>query len=302
MNKKKISLIATSLLIVGGVMTTIGLMCGGFNSVIASKDGLKIYDKDSIVNETKELESFKDISIDMDFGNIEIVKSDKYAIEIQYNSVSDDVDYSVENGKLIVKNNKGSIGFNIGFNFGFTLGGNRAKIYVPQDAKLENVVINSKAGDIKVDGIDMVTSKIDCDFGRVEVRNINANQMEIESKSGDVNLNNIKAEKLTMSVDFGDIDANGLVTNGIVVNAKSGEVDLDGELKGNNVIDCDFGDINVNTSLAQTDYSYNLDMDFGSSKINGKKSDGGIEITNNGVENRFDINCKSGDLEIRTSK
>ncbi|MEG0614016.1 MAG: DUF4097 family beta strand repeat-containing protein [Clostridium sp.] len=338
--RKNIVTIAASLIVVGGIMTTVGFLTGGNRDVMLGKDGFKVYDDGDYIKENKDLEKFTAIDIDMDFGDIEIIKSDKYAIELEFDKEVMKLNYSVNNEKLTISSENKEGNKFINLNFGSINNKSKVKIYVPEDIVLSSLDIESNSGSIAINNIDINASNINCDFGDISLDGINGNKLNINSKSGTVKIKNMKLDELTLFVDFGDIDteniyatnlklnsksgevntklltsntieinsdfgdidASGLVSNGLLINAKSGTVNLAGALKGSNVINCDFGDIDIETNLAKNQYSYSVDMDFGSSKIDGIKADGDTEVTNDSAENNFDINCKSGDLKIQFSK
>lgn len=330
---KKIVLLSICLIVVGVTMAIIGLLSGGRGSIIWGKDGLEIYDRENIIKEYKELEKFNDVNIDVDFGDIEVIKSDKYAIEVEYNKEVEDLTYKVENEKLTVSSNRwGKMSFSMGFIDNNTL----VKVYIPENVVLNNLDIQNKSGNLIVDNVEVKNSNINCDFGNATINNITGDKINLTGKSGKVNSKNLKLEELVLYVDFGDVilenintttfesnlksgeldikkltannakinsdfgDVKGiqLVTNGLLVRAKSGEINIDGELKGNNSLDCDFGDITIKTSLPKNEYSYKVDMDFGTNKIDGKEVEGDVEEINTAALNNFNINCKSGDLKI----
>ncbi|GAA0086556.1 hypothetical protein UT300007_29960 [Clostridium sp. CTA-7] len=330
---KKLILLSICLIVLGITMAIIGLLSGGHGSIVWGKDGLEIYDKANIIKENNELEKFNDVNIDVDFGDIEVIKSDKYAIEVEYNKEVEELTYKVENEKLTVSNNRWGKRF---FSMGFIDNNTLVKVYIPENVALNNLDIQNKSGNLIVDNIEVKNSNINCDFGNATINNITGDKINLTGKSGKVYTKNLKLEELVLYVDFGDVisenintttfesnlksgtldiktltannakinsdfgDVKGiqLVTNGLLVRAKSGEINIDGELKGDNTLDCDFGDITIKTSLPKNEYSYKVDMDFGTNKIDNKEVEGDVEEINTGASNNFNINCKSGDLKI----
>ncbi|MDZ7548918.1 DUF4097 family beta strand repeat-containing protein, partial [Clostridium perfringens] len=122
-------------------MAIIGVVRGGHGSLVWGKDGLEIYDRANIIKENKELEKFNDVNIDVDFGDIEVIKSDKYAIEVEYNEEVEELTYKVENEKLTVSNKRwGKMSFSMGFIDNNTL----VKVYIPENVALNNLDIQNK--------------------------------------------------------------------------------------------------------------------------------------------------------------
>lgn len=333
----KISLV---LIVFGGIISTIAYFCGGNNGIYVGRNGIKIYESKNLIEEKKDLEKFTDVNIDISFGDIEIIKSNKYSIEVSFSEEIENIKYYVQNGTLSVIDENKTLGMNIGFNFGGIKTKSKIKVYVPENEDLNSLYVKSSSGKITIEDINSSVTSINCDFGDISINNLKGDKAEINSNSGTIKVNNvtfndinayvdfgdvrgenIKAKNIVASLnsgefkvnglitnnmdisnDFGDITINGVKSDGTVINMNSGTVRLSGELKGENIINSDFGDINIETSLNKDSYSYKVDVDFGSSKIDGKKQKGNLEMINETSLNKFIINSQSGDLNIDFAK
>ncbi|MEG0308462.1 MAG: DUF4097 family beta strand repeat-containing protein, partial [Clostridium sp.] len=222
--RKNIVTIAASLIVVGGIMTTVGFLTGGNRDVMLGKDGFKVYDDGDYIKENKDLEKFTAIDIDMDFGDIEIIKSDKYAIELEFDKEVMKLNYSVNNEKLTISSENKEGNKFINLNFGSINNKSKVKIYVPEDIVLSSLDIESNSGSIAINNIDINASNINCDFGDISLDGINGNKLNINSKSGTVKIKNMKLDELTLFVDFGDIDTENIYATNLKLNSKSGEV------------------------------------------------------------------------------
>ncbi|MGL5380041.1 DUF4097 family beta strand repeat-containing protein [Clostridium sp.] len=338
--KNKWLKISLALIASGGIISTIAYFSGGNNSLYVGRDGIKIYENKNVIEEKKDLEKFSDVNIDISFGDIEIIKSNKYAIEVSFSEEIEKIEYYVQDGKLNIINKNKISGINIGFNFGGINTKSHIKVYIPENEDLNSLYVKSSSGNAIIDGINVKDTSIECDFGNISINNLLGEKAYVNSNSGTIKVNNVTLNNIDMDVDFGDvrganiqsktiiaklnsgefkvdgliannmdisndfgdITVNGVKTDGTVINMNAGTVRLSGELKGENIINSDFGDINIETSLNRDSYSYKVDMDFGSSKIDGKNQDGDLEMINETSQNKFIINSKSGDLKIDFSK
>lgn len=331
--KKKTKAIAVALIAIGTIMAIIGLVCGGTFNVVGGLNGFKIYESKDSVNEKSILDEFTDINLDIGSGDIEIVKGDKYAIEVTYNKEMEDLSFNVADNKLTVKSKQDRFIF---FNVGAITSESEVKIYVPSNVELNTLIVNNKSGSLSYNNINIKNSDINCDFGNVYIDGVSGEKINIKAKSGKVDIANIKTKELFASVDFGnfsgqnietvnfegdlksgslslnkftsnnaiinsdfgEVYGNNLLTNGLNIKAKSGKIDVSGELKGQNTLDSDFGDIKVKTSLPKSEYRFNVNMDFGSSVIDGNKTSGDYKSILEPASNEFDVKCKSGNLSI----
>ncbi|SHH95825.1 Putative adhesin [Clostridium collagenovorans DSM 3089] len=332
--KKKLVRLAGLLIVSGLILSIIGFVSGG-NKDILWKDGKLTIGNSEKVQVNRDLDKFTDMDLNLSFSDIEVIKSDKYAIELNYFGDVNDIEFKVENEKLIVTD-EGKSGLRFNINLNLSASDSIVKVYVPQDAEFNNLNISSSSGSIKLNEINSKKTNLSCDFGNVNIENLTSDSIEIEAKSGKVKGKNIKAKDFISKSDFGDIvlenvetelmktnaksgevSLNNVVTdkfisesdfggikgvkidsNELLVVAKSGDINLDGTFRGSNVIKNNFGDTTIKTALPKNDYSYNIDMSFGSCNIDGKKFDGDYKNENNSASNKFEVECKSGDFKL----
>lgn len=330
---KKTMVIAVALIAIGTIMAIMGLACGGTFKVVGGLNGFKIYDSKDLVNEKSNLDEFTDINLDINFGDIEIARGDEYSIEVTYNKEIEDISFDVVDNKLTVKSKKDKLMF---FNVGIITNEATVKIFVPDNVELNNLIVNNRSGDLSYNSINIKNSDINCDFGNVYIDGVNGEKIDIKARSGKVDIANVKAKELFAFVDFGNFNGenietvnfkgdlksgslslnkfvannaiinsdfgkvygNDLFTNGLNIEARSGKIDINGELKGENTFDSDFGDVKIKTSVPKSQYGFNVNMDFGSSVIDGNKTSEDYKLVLESASNEFNVKCKSGDLTI----
>lgn len=174
----------------------------------------------------------------------------------------------------------------------------KIELYLPRSYN-SSVIINNKAGDIKVDDYLLASFEIDNYSGDVKINNCNrvdinnksgdikiakAEQINIVSKSGDISIN--KTDLLMIDSTTGDIKIDS-VDNKFDIKSKSGDVQINTiNIKQNSSIKNQFGDISINST---NKIRINADIGTGDSKINNNWSDSSIIL---------DIDSKCGDLDI----
>ena len=289
MNKslKGVAIAAAAMVTVGLLMTGIGFMAGGNQPFYIDRDGIHVGNgaKDFIGNTEvikKDLDAFSSINTELDLYKVELIPSDKYAIEATFNSKYGKPEFKIENDTLFV-NEKDHKRFSINVDiFGFKAFSNKndlgVKIYYPENAKLKNIVIHGDASDLSFDNLTAENAEFDVDLGRLDLSNLTAGTIIVKLDSGDCSLKNIKADELTTDVDLGKTTLEGAELGKLKMKADSGDVsitdvtwdygdfDLDlGKLSAKEVasnglkVRNDSGDINVQgTLLGNTDITCNL--------------------------------------------
>lgn len=251
---KVILLVSICFLIIGSMLSVIGIVIlGGSPAFSLTGKGLDIErsGKEYKLDKTK-LGKISSIDMDVDFADVTFIESDDFYIEYDYLGENKPF-YEVNNGKLVFKDNKEHVKFNL--NFGFTLPGNNhdygVKIYLPANAQLDKVDINQSGGDITIGGFQASELTAVNSFGDVELKGIDAKTSDIKLSSGNLEINGMDSGDSTIDNSFGDItvtdfnrnnkypDASGEIT------ISSGSLDVDCLTAASLTINNSFGDIDM---------------------------------------------------------
>lgn len=339
---KGIAIVASAMVVVGLTLTGIGFISGGNQPIHLDSQGFHV-GNDNKVNggrlETlsQKLESFSSINTDLDFYDVDLIPSDKYAIEAVFNSEYGAPEYRVENDTLIV-DDKDHKKFNLDIDiFGFTAGKDkmRVKIYYPKTAKLKDVVIHGDASDMSIENITAENAEFELDLGKLEISNISAKNIKVEMDSGDCTMNNITADDLNVSNDLGKTTLNGatlktleikadsgdvsisdvtadhsdlsldlgklsakeLTSKGLKAVNGSGDVDLQGTLLGTTDITCDMGKVTIEPGAPKDQFNYELNADMGKVSIGGDHVSGNITSTTS-ANNTLKVKTDMGDISV----
>ena len=100
---KVFSIIGVSLLVIGGLLTVLGLAFGAHHSVSFGPSGI-IIDGGKMIEEEKEFEHIESLVLDTDITNVRFIEADHYKIEYGYHEKRDSFDIHEENGVVTIKN------------------------------------------------------------------------------------------------------------------------------------------------------------------------------------------------------
>lgn len=253
-------------------------------------------DGGEIIKNNAELDDFDKIHINVDAGNVQVIKGNKYAIESEYNNKTDKLTYEVKSGKLEVKGKRTDSTFKL-FDFG-NQKSMEIKIYVPDD-KIDELNMEMGSGNSKIDTVSGNNLWLKCGAGNVEINNSVYDKIDVETESGNFDTDKLTCNDMKIENSSGNISCSTLKTSMLNIKSSSGNIDLDGELKGKNNIRSSSGNINIKTSLRKSDYSYDIDNDSGRSNIDGESMKGEYKEDNIGASNSFNIECSSGDTTIK---
>ena len=306
MKKNKILMISCVLMGIGAIMAGAGYICGGYKGLKETKGFVfdhHNYEDNDYVKEDKELEVFKNIELNVDFGDVEIVQGDKYRIVSEYNKKIYNLSYDVEDEKLVVTNKL--IKKNKVFDFD---GGDdsdlKIKIYIPKETCLDNLNLKVNSGNLMLEDLKCKELYTSNDFGNINGKNIETDNFEGNLESGSLNLDTFTAENAIIKNEFGNVMGKSFITNGLDLDMESGKIDISGKLSGKNNINSEFGKINIKNDLPKDECGYDIHVDLGRCLINGNKSSNGKksnydhESYNETANNMFKVNCSSGDVEL----
>lgn len=344
MNKslKGTAIVAAAMLVVGLVIAGIGYMAGGNQPIHFDRKGIHVGNEGETTNGkmdslTEKLDSFSSISTDLDYSDVELIPSDKYAIEANFSSEYGKPNFKVENGTLTVKDgNHKKFNVNIDI-FGFFTSENEmsVKIYYPKDAKLKDVVIKGGSSDLSFENLTAEKAEFDLDFGKLELSDLSAKNIKVSMDSGDCSMSNITADDLAVSndlgkttldgaklktlelkadsgdvsitgvsmdygdlkLDLGKLTAKEVSSKGLKVENDSGDINLQGTLLGTTDINCDMGKVTVNPGASKDQFNYDLDADLGSVSIGEDKASGSLSLSN-GAKNTMKITSNMGDINV----
>ena len=233
-------IICILLLIAGITILVIGLRNGGsltFN-VDYKKGIISSSDSKNLTEGSQKFDEFDSIDINVDAASISFENGTEYKVE--YSLPEDDVSsIKVENGTLKISSKMD------GFNFSFNSNGITEKndpyikITMPEGTSLSVVSLNVDYGEITLGGFDMEKLTIDSDAGNMNITDSSIGELKIECDAGNVEVSDSKADTIDIKNDYGNID--------LALNAEEADYDIDVEI--------DFGTLSLNGKKLKSDYT-----------------------------------------------
>lgn len=264
--------------------------------------------KGEYVKVNNELASFKNIDISAVSARIELVKSDKDAIE-----------YNLPMGEKVevceVVND--TFTFKTSVSFGITIFGfNDAyiRVYYKDGSEFDRVNIKSTSGSVNVKGLtakefyvkstsgsrtlsDIKATKVDITgtSGSVKLQNVTADDIHAQSSSGSVTLEDCTSKTVSAQSTSGSVKLYRANTSSLEARSASGSVYVQGELRGMNSIHSTSGSVKVHTSLSKDNYGYELSSVSGSCRVDDVKFEG---TTGEGKADFIDAKTTSGSVRV----
>lgn len=309
MDKKNIALKVAGVLILAGIFLAIAgvLMHGTFRSVFIDSNGINTI-KESGEIMTTELTNFKNIDTSICSGRIELIKSNKNAVEYNFNNAEKVAVCKVIGDTFTFKT---EARFTISlFNFQDTY----VKIYYKDDATLENISLKTISGSIDANDISakniiikstsgsQSASNIKADkiefneiSGSIKVTNISGDIVNVENNSGSVTIDGITCQDIYVRNISGSIKLYGADTNSATIKGTSGSIYMQGSPKGKTLINNISGSIKVYSSLPKSEYGYKLHSTSGSTKVDDSTFKGSVGEEK---ENFIEASNTSGSVKL----
>ena len=191
---------------------------------------------------SEDLDSFTAVEVNVDTSNINIVKGDKYKIEIDYRQPKEKIDYKVKNNKLIITAKRN---WNIFPEFG-PQPYNVITVYAPdidtvkfnsksgciklEDFNVQNAVIKATYGNMNVKNSEIQDANVNTTFGGIKLEDSNVQNAVIKTTYGNVNMKNSKIQDANVSTTFGGININLVEQSNLKLKVVSGTIKVDGKI------------------------------------------------------------------------
>lgn len=286
---KKLICVCGIMILLGIVMTVIGLIAGG------ATEGLKKIDEkydfislgyDHLNQETYNFKEVKKINVDYPYSNVRVVEGDSFRVDVAYTDDMPVPEVSEADGILSVtkadSEKRGSL-LNLEV-FGARIKWPEILITCPEDTVIEAVTVRSDYSDVIVSGTSVSKAEITSGSGDITVNGMNAKALSVKSSSGDVTIINTQ-------------------TAGLNVNSDDGDIVLRGTFKGNSILSSNNGDVEVNSDLSMEEYDISVsgyfDLEMNGSEYDYYDSAGNVyEYAGKNAANSLTVNGDGIDVEM----
>lgn len=297
MKVKSIFKVSIALMIVGVIFTGVGYaMNGGLRLNDLGNLNNKEEKSIELINETKELKQFKNIDIDTEFNNIEIIPSNKYKIELKYDNSYGKINYKVNKETLVVTQKPRTKIKNHDLELLKNENRNNIKIYIPTNDKVNNLNIKCDASNIEIEGIDIDSLDILSNLGNILVRDCKIKNGEVVADAGNIELYNINALNIGAYSNLGNIVMNeNDISDSLNIENDMGNIEVNGKIYGDIDLKNNLGNIELTINENKKLYNYKVDCDLGNGEVDG---DNKVKAVNNNSKNNIKLDCSLGNIEL----
>lgn len=210
MKRSKIYGTGVGLLLAGVVMLGTGMFAlGGRPGFYIDITGVHLDGAEGagITLKKSSLDAFTSAKIKLDYCDFHIIPSDEFAIEGRLAGRRGKPVIEVEDGELVLKEQAGK---GVGAHFlslGFSeLEESYMNLYVPKDIVLEQVEINSDAGDISAENLNAERLDIYAAYGDVELQEAKINSAKVYLEAGNMEAEELLVSQLEVQNEYGDVE------------------------------------------------------------------------------------------------
>lgn len=231
-----------------------GISFGKNGIVVNSNKGAG--DDQEYIKESRELEAFDKLDMEIDFADIQIEESDHFGIEYCVNE-SRPISLKAEGKNLVITQAKQGGGNFIFFSLGgITLSDSAQNeyvtLYVPKGEKYQELSIANEFGDILLPDIQADKLTVKSSFGDIKTGMLEAVITDITMESGDFKAEGIKGDSLKLVNSFGKVSIeNAGLTGPLTAKVESGDVELERIEAGSLDVSASFGKVSGDTISAE---------------------------------------------------
>ena len=223
--------IALAIFIIFSIFSVIGELGSGIFGFLLNRTNTTIVDTINVSN------SVSSIDIDLKYANLNIKKGDTFKVDISNKKIS----VEESNNKLIIKDTTKKFMSNTK---------ESVILYIP-DYVLDDVLINTGVGDLKIESLITNYLNLDLGVGKTTIDYIEATKSKIKTGAGKLNINDGK-------LNNSDIDI------GV------GKATIKASFTGDNSIDAGVGETILGLIGNTNEYKINFSKGIGSIKYNDK--------------------------------
>lgn len=310
---KNILTVSICLIVIGAVLTGIGIYLGGIPGISITRSGIRsITPKaETALLKKTQLDSFSEADIDISStsADIHILPSDddhcylEYRLDKTYGTPT----YQVSGDRLRVQ--QPYIGS--GIFLGFSMSGSTdqyVNLYLPGKQLLNTLKLNNDNGDIIIDGNSIKHADITSGSGDIQLKNNSFGSLKLTINSGDLTLNDTKIGNLSLNNEDGDNTLKNLQCDTATADIDSGSFYLDAAKLKSLSCKSEDGDITLLLPESLKTYSFDVLTNDGDIHVPKNVSDGHYKDPEDDTQyyrtmgtskNQIKIYSDSGDITIK---
>jgi hypothetical protein len=290
--RKPVIKIALCILPVGMILFIAGyILSDNRNFYVKFEDGKFKYgvkEYDEWKSDDTKLESFENIQVNVDCGNISMKPAQSWGIS--YDIYGNEPSFEVSDNTLYVnfdgsKNSNTGFVFNMDFDFftGKNKGVSELCIYYPEDKNID------------LEKVNIVT-----EYGDISLDNLMCDHVQINNGCGDVKVSSSNFKSCSIEMDYGDFYACKTNFGDSDFKLECGDLQIEESQACDMNIDAEYGDMNISLINSENiKYGYDIKTEFGDFSLNGEKYEDAANVVNiNESDYIIKVVSQCGDVDI----
>lgn len=225
-----------------------------------------------------------------------------YSKVFDFNNIANiSIDIQTEELNILIGNEIKVEAFQISNTFKAEINDDTLEIYTDSNPlDWINRLTNSKKGKINLYlPSDFKSDEINIDYGtgKLNIEQLNTNDLKIDAGTGSIKGTNLIAEKVDIDSGTGSIHFEEVNWKDTKIDSGTGSIFISGTLLGENIIDSGTGSITLELNGQKENYNFDVDKGFGSFSINGEKQPSELKLNNN-AENSLQIDGGTGSIQL----
>lgn len=166
-----------------------------------------------------------------------------------------------------------------------------------EDVKAGQIKVKANSGNLEATEIAADFLSVKDEYGDISLQNINTNGVNLTADSGKIFLENVETKDVTVYSEYGDVDGKKVKTGSLSGELNSGNCNIR-ELDVKSVdVKSDYGNVKLKLTTKLTNYSYDLETEYGEISLGKKKMGENYESLEEEKE-KIAVYCESGNVEI----
>lgn len=315
-NKKIWIITALICVLLGVVLLTIGRAIGGVPGFYIDGSGLHTAGETLQSKTTRgsdTLEPFDSIELDIEYTDVELITSDRFAIEYCTMAEYGEPVYEVNNGKLIFRESHSAKLFNVNLfynNFGVSAEDVRyyVRIEIPKDTNLTNVSLDIESGNLDISSLQADTLNITNEYGDTSLNQYKGGSLNVQMESGNLSLGALDAAQTKICNEYGEVYISDAKGDRLTIQTESSDCRIDRLQFSDTQIENEYGNISLGLPGDLDSYGFDLRAEYGDIRVGNTEhgyDNGFDEMTYRTAGNgkkKISVDCESGNIDIYPTK
>ncbi len=311
-NKKTWLILSAMCVILGIIILTAGRILGGLPGFYIDRNGIHTVNEaqaSEFVRDSRVLEAFESIEIDIDEADVELIESDRFAIDYCIAGEYGNVICEVKDGKLVFKEAAHNRIWNFGAfipGFGEVLDETDCyiRIEVPAGTQFDDILINMEEGSLNLPSLYAEQLKLDNEYGDINIKKYHGEKLKVDMQDGDFSADVIEAEQAEFNNEYGNILIDRISGGNILSKLEDGEFCINSLDMDRTEVSNEYGNVCLGIAEDMNEYGLDLETEYGSiniadGKLERRYSDEGMTYrTKDSRSKRIEVSCEDGNIEV----